>query len=104
MAAFSRLHFEEARAYYHVSASLDRMPDMDSIPDKGLPALLDMVDTRQVMHITYGFLLQAKDDQGKPLFRDDIYRTLRANKTLLNRAIRRHIRRHLTLLGVTDKQ
>ena len=104
MAAFSRLHFEEAWAYYHVSASLDRMPDMDSIPDKGLPALLDMVDTRQVMHITYGFLLQAKDDQGKPLFRDDIYRTLRANKTLLNRVIRRHIRRHLTLLGVTDKQ
>ncbi len=104
MAAFSRLHFEEARAYYHVSASLDRMPDMDSIPDKGLPALLDMVDTRQVMHITYGFLLQAKDDQGKPLFRDDIYRTLRANKTLLDRVIRRHIRRHLTLLGVTDKQ
>ena len=104
MAAFSRLHFEEARAYYHVSASLDRMPDMDNIPDKGLPALLDMVDTRQVMHITYGFLLQAKDDQGKPLFRDDIYRTLRANKTLLDRVIRRHIRRHLTLLGVTDKQ
>ncbi len=75
-----------------------------SAPNGALPALLDMVDTRQVMHITYGFLLQAKDDQGKPLFRDDIYRTLRANKTLLDRVIRRHIRRHLTLLGVTDKQ
>ena len=104
MAAFSRLHFEEARAYYHVSASLDRMPDMDSIPDKGLPALLDMVDTRQVMHITYGFLLQAKDEQGRPLFRDDIYRTLQANKTLLDTVICRHIRRHLTLLGAADSQ
>ena len=103
MAAFSRLHFEEARAYYHVSASLDRMPDMDSIPDKGLPALLDMVDTRQVMHITYGFLLQAKDEQGASLFRNDIYRTLRTNKALLDSVIRDHIRRHVKLLGVTGQ-
>ena len=103
MAAFSRLHFEEARAYYHVSASLDRMPDMDNIPDKGLPALLDMVDTRQVMHITYGFLLQAKNEQGASLFRDDIYRTLQSNKALLDSVIQDHIRRHLTLLGVTGQ-
>lgn len=104
MAAFSRLHFEEARAYYHVSASLERMPLMENIPDADLPCLLDLVDVRQVMHITYGFLLQAKDEQGHYLFRDDIYRTLCANKTLLDKVIRNHIRRHLTLLGVANAE
>lgn len=103
MEAFSRLHFEEARVYYHVSASLDRMPNMNSISDKELPTLLDMTDTRQMMHITYGFLLQAKDNRGKPLFREDIYRTLHVNKTLLDTVIQDHIRRHLMLLGVTGK-
>lgn len=103
MVAFSRLHFEEARAYYHVSASLNRMPDIDSIPDKDLPNLLDIEDTRQLMHITYGFLLQAKDEQGTSLFRNDIYRTLRANKALLDSVIRDHIRRHMKLLGVTGQ-
>lgn len=103
MATFSRLHFEEARAYYHVSASLNRMPDIDSIPDKDLPNLLDIEDTRQLMHITYGFLLQAKDEQGTSLFRNDIYRTLRANKALLDSVIRDHIRRHMKLLGVTGQ-
>lgn len=104
MASFSRLHFEEARAYYHVSASLDRIPDMDNISDTALPALLDTADTRQMMHITYGVLLQAKDEQGHSLFREDIYRTLQANKTLLDTVIRDHIRRHLLLLGVTNEK
>ena len=62
-----------------------------------------MVDTRQVMHITYGFLLQAKNEQGASLFRDDIYRTLQSNKALLDSVIQDHIRRHLTLLGVTGQ-
>lgn len=104
MAAFSRLHFDEACAYYHVSASPDRMPPMDSIPDTEMPALLDAVDVRQVMHITYGFLLQAKDEQGRYMFRDDIYRTLRSNKALLDEVIKRHIQRHLALLGVAGAE
>lgn len=102
MVAFSRMHFEEAKAYYHVSASLDRMPLLENVPDAELASLLDLVDMRQVMHITYGFLLQTKDEQGHYLFRDDIYRTLRTNKSLLDTVIKNHIRRHLLLLGVTE--
>lgn len=104
MAAFSCLHFEEARKYYHVSASTERFPDLRQVADEDLPALLDETDVRQIMHITYGFLLQAKDERGKDVFRADIYRTLRGNKELLDEVIKRHIQRHLALLGVAGAE
>lgn len=100
MAAFSCLHFEEARKYYHVSASTERFPDLRHIADESLPALLDEIDVRQIMHITYGFLLQAKDESGKDIFRSDIYRTLQENRDVLNDVISSHIRRHAKALGI----
>lgn len=103
MAAYSCLRFEEARKYYHVSASLDRFPNLSKVRDEDLQALLGETDARQVMHITYGFLLQARDAAGNDLFRSDIYRTLQENKTTLDDVISRHIRRHLTYLGISAK-
>lgn len=100
MVPFSCRHFQEAKQYYHVSASAERVPDLSELSDAQLPELLDLVDTRQVMHITYGFLLQAKDASGRFLFRDDIYRTLSENKALLDNVISHHITRHLSQLGV----
>ena len=73
---------------------------MDGIAGVDLPHLLDETDARQVAHITYGFLLQAAEE--KPLFRDEIYDTLRRHKTALDAVITTHIRRHLECLGVFD--
>lgn len=102
MVPFSCAHFAEAKAYYHVSASADNVPDLSTVADAELPALLDQVDVRQVMHITYGFLLQAADAAGKPVFRDEIYLTLHDHRAEYEAVITHHIRRHLVALGVAE--
>lgn len=84
-------HFEEAKKYYHVTASLNHVLNLGRIEDESLPDLLDQTDVRQVLHITYGFLLQSE--------RESIYDTLYEHRGALERAISSHIRRHLTLLS-----
>lgn len=93
-------HFEEAKAYYHVSASLERVPAPESVEDARLPALLDQDDARQLMHITYGFLLQEKGPDGRSLFRDDIYACLSNNRAALRDVIVEHYLRHYRALGI----
>ena len=95
MAGYSCQKFENARQYYHVTANVRNVPDMREVPDADLPALMDLPDMRQVMHITYGSLLGDCNAAGRPLFRDDIYRVLRKNKSLLGEVVSAHIRRHL---------
>jgi hypothetical protein len=55
--------FDKACAYYHVSANPAAIPDVDTLRDDELPMLFDMNDSRQLIHITYGFIL------GHPIFR-----------------------------------
>lgn len=100
MAAFSCSKFPEAKTFYHVSAQLANVPVWDTVADEDLPGLLDQDDVRQVMHITYGYLLQEKDAEGSYVFRDAIYQTLYTYRAELEDTICRHIRRHLTSLGV----
>lgn len=100
MAHYSCGKYQEARAFYHVTGRVENVPDVDAVADADLPYLLDEIDTRQVMHITYGFLLQEKDTNGRYVFRDEIYRTLRRHKKELDSTISRHIRKHLIGLGV----
>ena len=58
--------FDKARAYYHVSANPAAIPDVDSLRDDELPTLFDMTDSRQLIHITYGFILC------HPIFRPEL--------------------------------
>jgi len=39
------------------------VPDVDTLRDEELPKLFDMADSRQLIHITYGFILS------HPIFR-----------------------------------
>ena len=52
-------HLEEALGHYDVSCRRESLPDIELIADEDLPKLLEMnqEDTRQLMHITYGFIL-----------------------------------------------
>ena len=102
MVPFACAHFAEARKYYHVTCDPARVPDLREVSDAELPGLMDQIDTRQVMHINYGLLLQAKNPDGTPEFRDDIYRVLRAHRAELDEVICRHIQRHLRTLGLLD--
>lgn len=54
---FSRERYEIDRASYHVSARLERAPDPEKLADWDLPALLEQFDARQVLHVTFGTVL-----------------------------------------------
>ncbi len=99
MHAFALTQLSEAKKYYHISADPARIPGLDSLSDDGLRALMDQNDARQVIHITYGLILQAKDANGKYVFRDRIYQCLTANENLYYLKLESHIGKHLQKLG-----
>lgn len=93
-------HFEEATAYYHVSTDLSKVAPLDQVADADLAdTYMNEDNARQLIHITYGILLQAKDDQGRSLFKDEFYRTLSEQEEAYEQSLISHIGKHLDLLG-----
>lgn len=101
MHAFALEHLEEAKKYYHIKADVKNIPPLDSLSDSELPGLMNKDDSRQVLHITYGLLLQAKDDNDKFLFRDEMFKVLHTYEKEYKEALMRHIGRHLEFLGLS---
>ena len=103
MHKFAVSNLVEARKYYHISANPSKIPDIDGLDDRELPMLMDMDDSRQVLHITYGLILLDKKSDGSPTFKDEIYSTLNIHEGKYYDALKRHIGRHLKELGVVGK-
>jgi len=100
MHAFALENLPEARKYYHIVGEPANIPDIDSMTDAELPGLMDKDDSRQILHITYGLILQAKAEDGSPLFRDRIYEVLAQYEPEYFAALKTLFDRHLTTLGV----
>ena len=100
MHAFALEHLDEAKKYYHIGAKPENIPALDQLHDSELPDLMNRDDSRQVMHITYGLLLQAKDDSGKLLFRDEIFAVLHDYENEYMEGLKKHIGKHLQHLGL----
>ncbi|WP_284640554.1 tagaturonate epimerase family protein [Paenibacillus silviterrae] len=93
-------HFEEATAYYHVTTDLSKIAPLDKVSDADLADVyMNEDNARQVIHITYGILLQAKDAQGNSLFKDEFFRTLSEQEEAYADSLKAHIGKHLDLLG-----
>jgi hypothetical protein len=73
---YALLKFKEASKLYHGTIDLIGIPNLQELKDQELSSLLDQEDPRQLLHITFGYVLHAKDEDGKNLFRDPLYRTL----------------------------
>jgi hypothetical protein len=97
---FGLNHFEEATKYYHVTTDLNKIPDLSSLTDDQLPELMNQNDARQLLHITYGLILKAKDAHGQSIYRDRIYRCLNENEDLYYKFLHGHIGKHLNKLGL----
>lgn len=104
MHQFALSTFNEASKCYHVRADLNRIPKLQDLQDQELPALLDQDDSRQLLHITYGFLLNARTEDGKNLFRDRLYRILAEYEEDYWSLLERHFERHLNSLGVKKRE
>ncbi|MCO6450233.1 MAG: hypothetical protein J5I90_05535 [Caldilineales bacterium] len=75
------------RATYHVSASLDRIPDPATIADPDLGVYLDQFDAREILHVTFGSALDA--------YSREILDVLRENEDVYYEMLERHFDRHL---------
>jgi hypothetical protein len=80
--------YPQDRATYHVSADLARVPAPDGLPDADLPGLLDQFDAREVLHVTFGSVL---DRYGSRLLA-----VLHANEDAHYRMLEAHFVRHLS--------
>ena len=97
--AFALGAFDEARRYYHVTTDLNAIPDISALPDEALASLFADNNARQLIHITYGLILNAQNADGSPRFRDRLYAFWRAHSEEYARALEDHIGRHLDALG-----
>lgn len=96
--AFALTAFDAATKYYHVTTDLSNIPPLDTLSDAELPLLFTMNDARQLIHITYGLILNAKDASGEYMFKHRLYRLWRENDALYRELLKAHIGKHLELL------
>jgi hypothetical protein len=81
------------RATYHVSAEIACMPDAAALGDEELPDLLEDFHTREVLHVTYGSVLN------EIRFRARFFEALRRHEEEYTRIVEAHFDRHLSLLA-----
>jgi hypothetical protein len=90
--AYAIERYLEDRATYHVSADLAQVPAPDALADSGLSTLLDQFDARQVLHVTFGSMLDR--------FGGEILGVLAAHEEAYYAALEAHFEKHLWKLDV----
>jgi len=103
MHKYALAHFNEATKYYHVTTDLSKIPDIDKCTDNQLPLLMELDDARQLLHITYGLILQAKNPDGSDKFYHELYETLFTYENDYYKMLEKHLGRHLIGLGLISE-
>ncbi|HDQ15238.1 MAG TPA: hypothetical protein ENN41_10550 [Sediminispirochaeta sp.] len=89
--------FPEALKSYHISADISGLPDINTLRDSQLEEYLDISESRQMLHISYGGLLRDSEIRG-PFFK-----ALSDHEELHETIIRKHMEKHLSKLGVKKR-
>lgn len=92
--------YGKALDYYKITTSLSDIPRVEEKSDKELPQDLDHVATRQLFHITYGYILTERDDKGNYKYRHGLFETLKENEDVYEEYLRKHIGKHLDYLSL----
>lgn len=90
--------FIKASKYYHVTTNLENIPRLDNLTDAQLPELFENNDARQLIHITYGLILNEKNQDGSDRFRTRLYKAWRAYAEEYACNLEKHIGKHLEML------
>ena len=90
--------FSEACQYYHVTTDLNQIPNLDTLQDSELIGLFSNNDARQLIHITYGLILNHRDAQDNYVFKDQLYQLWEEQADLYKERLKEHIGRHLEYL------
>ena len=88
------LRLEDAKKHYVVHCDPARVKPLDEVADEDLPKYLelDQNDSRQLMHINYGFILEI------PELKAEILQFLRDNRAAYEAEARELYGRHINLL------
>jgi hypothetical protein len=84
---FARQRYDQDRATYHVSADAGRVGRPEDLADEELAAVLDQFDGREVLHVTFGSVLER--------FGDRLLSTLAEHGEAHYAALEAHFWRHL---------
>lgn len=87
-------YYEEALQYYHITADISKIESIDHVEDEDLSAYLDKIESRQLLHITYGGLLTDLS------IRESFFNTLNKYEDTHYELINNHISKHMELLGI----
>lgn len=95
---FAVNNLDKAKKYYHIDTKRENAKDSSYFSDD-IDNMLNEVESRQILHITHGLILNYKED-GYYVFKDKIYEILDNNFDLYKEFLNKHIKRHLDLLGL----
>jgi len=87
IAVFSIGRYPQDRASYHVSAEPSRLPDPRSLSDEALKEMLNQFHSREVLHVTYGSVLDK--------FGEQLLDVLRRDEEIYYQILEQHIGKHL---------
>lgn len=90
---FALERYPTDRATYHVSAEASKVPNLDAWTNTQLPALLDDFHGREVLHVTFGSVLNHAP------FRQPFFDTLRGDEETYYQMLEAHFDRHLSPFG-----
>src|SRR5262245_53603098 len=97
IAAFARERYPVDRASYHVSAEVGKAPDAAGLSDDNLATLLDDFHAREILHVTFGSVLNHPD------FREPFFAALRGDDEVYYRALEAHFGKHFAPFGESSK-
>ncbi len=100
MHAYALEHLDEALKYYHITPDMSTIVPLDTALDADLPEYMNNDAARQVIHVTYGLLLTAKDDAGNFIFKDEFFHTLNEREDEFRQGLVSHIGKHVELLNL----
>ncbi|MBS1790398.1 MAG: hypothetical protein JST85_21925 [Acidobacteria bacterium] len=91
--AFAKERYPIDRASYHVSAEVEKMANVDALPNDQLTSLLDDFHAREILHVTFGSVLH------HPEFREPFFATLRRNEGVYYDMLEIHFGKHFAPFG-----
>jgi hypothetical protein len=92
---YSKMHYETEKLSYHVSANIENVKKSSEYSDAELFPLFESNDVRQILHVSYGRVLNDKDQSGYFIFKEKIIECLKRNEETHYSLLVKHFNKHL---------
>ncbi len=94
--------YETDRVSYHVSAKLSRAPQPEDVAEPSV--LIDQFDAREILHVTFGSVLTAKNEDGSSQFHEKLINALQSDSKSYAENLKRHFVRHLQYFSLESRK